>query len=69
MNEKVNPVKPEGVFRSIIECMKGFRKETSMLIVKERTIPIRIQKIEALLRRITENHWKRAEMETDLAKR
>jgi Nuclease-related domain len=49
--------------------MKGFRKETIMLIVKERTIPIRIQKIEALLRRITENHWKRAEMETDLAKR
>ncbi|TCJ06397.1 NERD domain-containing protein [Cytobacillus praedii] len=69
VNKKVNPVKPEGVFRSIIECMRGFRKETRMLIIKERTIPIRIQKIKALLRRIPENHWKRAEMEADLAKR
>ncbi|WP_180968208.1 nuclease-related domain-containing protein [Cytobacillus massiliigabonensis] len=39
------------------------------MIVKERTIPIKIQKIEALLRRIPKSHWKRAEMEADLAKR
>lgn len=39
------------------------------MIIKKRTIPIKIQKIEALLRRIPKNHWKRAEMEADLAKR
>lgn len=39
------------------------------MIVKERTIPIRIQKNEALLRRIPENHWKKAEIASDLAKR
>lgn len=39
------------------------------MIVKERIIPIKIQKIKALLRRIPNSHWKRAEIEADLAKR
>ncbi|MFE8696525.1 nuclease-related domain-containing protein [Cytobacillus sp. FJAT-53684] len=39
------------------------------MIVNERTIPIKIQKSEVLLRRIPENHWKRAEIVSDLAKR
>ncbi|MED3549794.1 nuclease-related domain-containing protein [Cytobacillus praedii] len=39
------------------------------MIVKERTIPIRIQKNEALLRRIADKHYKREEIEADLAKR
>jgi hypothetical protein len=39
------------------------------LIVKERTIPIRIQKSEALLRRLPKNHIKRQEIEEDLRKR
>ncbi|USK54559.1 NERD domain-containing protein [Cytobacillus solani] len=39
------------------------------MIIKERTIPIRIQKNEALLRRLPKDHIKRQEMEEDLRKR
>lgn len=39
------------------------------MIVKELEIPITIQKLEALLRRIPEQHHKRAEIEKDLARR
>ena len=40
-----------------------------ILIAKERTIPIRIQKNDALLRRLPKNHSKRAAIEQDQAKR
>ncbi|MED3574727.1 nuclease-related domain-containing protein [Cytobacillus praedii] len=39
------------------------------MIVKERSIPIRIQKNEALLRRLPKDHIKRQEIEEDLRKR
>lgn len=45
------------------------KKGVSKLIVKERTIPIRIQKNEALLRRLSKDHIKRQEIEEDLRKR
>ncbi|PAE25680.1 hypothetical protein CHI10_06500 [Bacillus sp. 7894-2] len=40
-----------------------------LLIMKHRTIPIRIQKNEVLLRRLPKNHKVRAEIEEDQAKR
>lgn len=39
------------------------------MIVKERTIPLRIQQIKALLRRLPKDHRKRPQIEEDLAKR
>jgi hypothetical protein len=39
------------------------------VIAKERQIPIRVQKLEALLRRLPNNHVKRKEIEEELARR
>lgn len=39
------------------------------MIVKERTVPIRIQKLEALIRRLPKNHPKRLQLEKELKSR
>lgn len=39
-----------------------------MLIVKPRTIPLRIRKCEAILRRLPKNHPKQDAIKDDLAK-